>query len=316
MGRRNRRSGDGLLTPVAWLGEKAKNLLKRQYNDSGVPRDIVELPAPAAPATAGRDAVPDVVGHRCRVGPLQLSAASVIGLRHDRNGELREDTYAFAAGNKSCVVAVADGVGSAVNAHIAANVAACSAVAEVVKWSDNATSRWTDHCAELVRTISEAVRQVRDTRTTSHASGVKSGPPATTLAVAALRVSDDETTLNWLTCGDTAVLVLAAADRKWTWLSERQPVRTSVTAALPGTPEASLYGETALGLDDVLVLATDGVAEAIEEMPEEFAEAITVAVTEDMSAAKFATVLDFDVPGMADDRTILVVWHPGVTGVR
>ncbi|WP_191304481.1 protein phosphatase 2C domain-containing protein [Lentzea cavernae] len=267
------------------------------------------LPVLTAPAGAGRDSVPDVVGHRCGVGPLQLSAASLIGSRHRQNGEVREDAYAFAAGKDSCGVAVADGVGSAINAHMAANAAALCAVAEVVRWADTRRSSWTDQCMELVHRTSDAVRQVPDTRAGHPAS--KNNPPATTLSVAALRTLDDATTeVNWLAYGDTSVLTLSLTDRHWTWLSGNEQGRSNVTHALPGPLENGTHGETVLEPDHVFVIATDGVAEAIEAMPGEFAEAITSSVLEAMSAAKFTTLLDFDVQGMADDRTILLVWQP------
>ncbi|WP_170067851.1 protein phosphatase 2C domain-containing protein [Lentzea guizhouensis] len=287
-----------------------EGLWKFTHDDSSTEQVAVEIaPAPLSSLGAERETVPDVVGHRCELGPLQLSAASLIGRRHRRNGEVREDTYAFSAGERSCAVAVADGVGSAVNAHIAAEVAAWCAVDDIVHWADTGTSEWNDHCVELVHSTSEAVRQVEDTRTDATTSVVKNNPPATTLAAAALRVADEVTVLSWLTYGDSAVLLLSLADGQWTWLSGRpQELRTSVTPALPGSPDASSCGEVALQPDDVLVLVTDGVSEAVEAMPDEFAAAIVVAVREeDMSAAKFATLLDFDIRGMGDDRTILVV---------
>ncbi|MCP2247364.1 protein phosphatase 2C domain-containing protein [Lentzea aerocolonigenes] len=267
------------------------------------------FPVLTAPAGTGRDSVPDVAGHRCRVGQLQLSAASVIGSRHRQNGEVREDAYAFATGKNSCGVAVADGVGSAINAHMAANAAARCAVDEVVRWADTRRSSWIDHCVELVHRTSDAVRQVPDTRAGHPAA--KNNPPAATLSVATLRMLDDATTeVNWLAYGDTAVLKLSLNDGRWTWLSGKEQARSNVTHALPGPFENSVHGETVLEPDHVFVIATDGVAEAIEAMPAEFAEAITGTVLEAMSAAKFTTLLDFDVQGMADDRTILLVWQP------
>ncbi|HYQ69835.1 MAG TPA: protein phosphatase 2C domain-containing protein [Actinophytocola sp.] len=282
---------------------------------SEVPR--VEIAAATVPRlAAGQAAVPDVAAHRRRIGPVNVVVASVIGQRHLLDGELREDGYALAVSHDqtACVVAVADGVGSSVNAHEAAAVASSTVVASAMRWIADRGTGWEDHSARLVRDASEAVRGVRDhgDRRAETASG-KTAPPASTLTVAVLMTSNEGTEVCWLAYGDSAALVLSVRTRQWRWLSTRDEMRVALTRALPGEPSFREHGTLRLGRDDVLVLATDGVAEPIEHMPEPFATAIIAAVTEEMSAAKFATLLDFDMAGMVDDRTILAIWHPGLS---
>jgi hypothetical protein len=70
-----------------------------------------------------------------------------------------------------------------------------------------------------------------------------------------------------------------------------------------------------LGPDDVLVLCSDGVGPAMTQLPADFAQALRRAVAEPFSAARFATLLDFDITGHNyDDRTLMAVL-PRVPGV-
>jgi hypothetical protein len=59
--------------------------------------------------------------------------------------------------------------------------------------------------------------------------------------------------------------------------------------------------------DDVLVLASDGVWPALWEQPDQFVTGMVQAWSRPVSGAMFATLLDFEIPGYGDDRTIVAI---------
>ncbi len=257
-------------------------------------------------------------GHHGQLGPAWSYAASVIGQNHVAVGAVREDAYALACPEATVgVAAVADGVGSSQDAHVAAHIAAHIAAEQTSEWATAGEAMsWSAQSAAVVRDVSaalhdpECITQWRQGLAyVAHPAQTrrdKTRNPATTLATAALRTTGtDVVVVYWFAYGDAAVLKFTQGS--WVWVSGTPNQVSSTTPALPGPDRHLRSGWTDLHRSELLVLATDGFTEAIEAHPGELGRVVTLAVEQRVSAAKFCTLLDFEIPGLFDDKTLVVL---------
>lgn|GEM_PF-6151456 len=259
--------------------------------------------------------------HSGIVGPSMAYAASSAGQSHLAEGLPREDSYALSSLNSRFgSAAVADGVGTSRDAHVAAFVVAQLAVRMINDWHEGrAHGSWQQLGYDLVALASEQLKEnkrVEFTRNlmgyvpSSHAARQKHAAPSTTLAAVAFEQKQDYLDINWLTFGDCAVLSLE--DGRWEWLSGFPDRLAQSTPALPGKATNLKSGRTSLDNRGILVLATDGFADAIDLHPRGLADAITSAIEERVSVAKFCTLLDFDIGGLYDDKTVVLLMPRGL----
>jgi hypothetical protein len=137
-------------------------------------------------------------------------------------------------------------------------------------------------------------------------AALKTAPPATTLAAAAVRQTElGSCVVHWFAYGDAAVMRLVG--RKWEWQSPRPDLNRRGTDALPGHAGRLSTGEAHLDTGELIVLATDGFAEAVVAHEAELARVVTAAVARRVSAAVFGSLLDFDIDGLYDDKTLVVL---------
>jgi serine/threonine protein phosphatase PrpC len=240
-----------------------------------------------------------------------LRAASVTGVRHRLAGLPGEDSFAWAHDGSRLVLAVADGLGSVEGSGAAAARAAAAAVETALAAGDaGIDAREVEHLSPGPRpeTDPRPIRAIREgVRAANQAAA---GGGATTLVLAVL---DQQGRIDLARVGDSTAFVVAPG-AGWSELfagPDDESVGTE-TAALPNedpTPEVSV---ATIGSADVLVLATDGVADPWRDGPETVAPSLAEAVAARPGALDLARLADFSRQGCHDDRTIMVVWlsHP------
>jgi serine/threonine protein phosphatase PrpC len=134
------------------------------------------------------------------------------------------------------------------------------------------------------------------------------GGGATTLVLAVLDPSGD---LLVARVGDSTAFVVDQDGESWRELfavPSDQDAVTTTTAALPAADAVPELKEGTLHSGQVLVLATDGVADPWRDGPETVAPFLAGALARRPGPADLAQLADFSRQGCHDDRTLLAVW--------
>jgi serine/threonine protein phosphatase PrpC len=217
-------------------------------------------------------------------GWCSLRAATAAGVKHRLSAAAGEDSYAWAVGDGVLAAAVADGVGSVAGAARAAERAAAAAAGAAV--------------ASGTRDGVEAANREAE------------GGGATTVVVA---VVDRRGRVSAARVGDSTAFVAGPGGR-WRELFEPpDPERPDgATAALPAADPHLEQVDDQLGPGEVLVLASDGLADPWRDGPTTVAPSFAGSVVSHPSPLELAGLVDFSRHGCHDDRTAVCVWLPGV----
>lgn len=210
-----------------------------------------------------------------------LRVASVAGVRHRLAGAGNDDAFGFATDTRALLVVVADGVGSVPGS-------AAAAVAAVDAALDGAG----DGMLAGVAAANWAVTEL--------------GGGATTIVVGRLGDDGDFTLAR---VGDSSAFVLRSG--AWEELFAQPGSDGDIPVATLALPAEDLDPEVAegtLGPGEVLVLATDGVADPLRDGPTTVAPGLADALAQPVDATALAAIADFSRQGCHDDRTILAVW--------
>ncbi len=245
-------------------------------------------------------------------GWVTVRAASVAGVRHRLAGQHCDDFYAWSLGEDLIALAVADGLGSipgssqtAARASRAAVTAATGAAA-----TGAAAAGGAGEPAAVMRAAFSA------------ANAAAAGGGATTL-VLALVSRDGRVEVGRV--GDSTAFILRGGEASEMFPAPADDIVGTETLALPVVDDASAGGGAALqeadfweasgdalGVGDVVVLASDGVADPWRDGPQTVGPAMTGLVTGFPSPLDLAAAVDFSRQGCHDDRTMLCVWlSPG-----
>ena len=245
-------------------------------------------------------------------GWVTVRAASVAGVRHRLAGQHCDDFYAWSLGEDLIALAVADGLGSipgssqtAARASRAAVTAATGAAA-----TGAAAAGGAGEPAVAMRAAFSA------------ANAAAAGGGATTL-VLALVSRDGRVEVGRV--GDSTAFILRGGEASEMFPAPADDIVGTETLALPVVADASAGGGAALqeavfwersggelGVGDVVVLASDGVADPWRDGPQTVGPAMTGLVTGFPSPLDLAAAVDFSRQGCHDDRTMLCVWlSPG-----
>lgn len=212
---------------------------------------------------------------------LFLLAGSALGGKHDQSGLMREDDVAFysdPAASSTIIAAVADGVGSSKNSHIASALAVRIAVHALSSWLAAPGRRgrllaWEQTANALVTTVSDALRtELLDTAypgligTSQLAEDeyqLRPGRPAATLAVVVVDEVSDGFLASWLTVGDCDVMIADVSTDKVAWLTKHAYRRGPSTEAVPSHRTVTYSSQNRIRDGQAIVAVTDGMAEVL-----------------------------------------------------
>lgn len=250
-----------------------------------------------------------------------LRAASVRGLAHRHYGTVRQDEYAFRVtpDGRHLVVCVADGVSDGDYSHLAALWATHGGVEDLCRIladtppEDLDWARFIGGVAGIIERSGRSYLLDRGLAPSAVASTRQvAGQLASTVLYAVVDLTDpDVRPVHLCGLGDTSAWVLH--DGSW---QAQQPIKndgeeiysSSVTALplLSAAPPAVMHTE--VGPEDVLVLMTDGVGDALADgigpVGDFLAEQWTVPPTN----LEFAAQVDFHRNTFDDDRTVVAIW--------
>jgi serine/threonine protein phosphatase PrpC len=213
-----------------------------------------------------------------------LRAVSVTGVRHRLAGRAGEDSFAWSLSGSKLAVAVSDGLGAVSGSEVAARRAARAG-------------------AEAAAT-GAAVGPGMEA-----ANEAAAGGGATTLVVALL---SEDGAVEAARVGDSTAFWIKDGGQSWLELfahpdGAEDRVGTE-TDALPCTALSWERVHITLRPSDVLVLATDGVADPWRDGPSTVAPVLARALADHPSALELARLADFSRQGCHDDRTLVTVW--------
>lgn len=248
--------------------------------------------------------MPDTAVEWADLAGLTVRGVSVRGHSHRWEGSIRQDQLAVGEVDDLLVCAVADGLGSQPESHLGAALAARF----VTGWAgvrDLLTHGLTEFDCHA---ISEALTAEAEAR------GVEPVSVSTTLTFAAIQRDPIEIngTARWRVAiaqvGDSPAYIL----RNGTWNAisgqgtAAQAGLTNVVDPLPQRSRAAVWQlEVAPG--DVLMLATDGVGNLVEDVPDFAAEISKRWSERPPSPSELLYFVDAAVKTYDDDRTLLAV---------
>ncbi|MGH9056628.1 MAG: protein phosphatase 2C domain-containing protein [Acidimicrobiales bacterium] len=218
-----------------------------------------------------------------------LRAVSLTGVRHRLAGETGDDSFAWARTDERLAMAIADGLGSLAGS----GEAAARAVSAAVGAATANTGTLLDAAASAIGAANLAAA---------------AGDGATTLVVA---VAGRDGAVELARVGDSAAFAVRGDGATWSELfppPDEDAPAGAATAALPCDLPVAETARIVLEGEDVLVLATDGVADPWRDGPSTVAPAVAAAVSARPSPLELARVADFSRQGCHDDRTLMVAW--------
>ncbi|MFE5286843.1 protein phosphatase 2C domain-containing protein [Nocardia sp. NPDC056611] len=280
----------------------------------------------AAVTTSG---VSGLTVDRGRSGRFEVYAATQVGLQHARTGHTREDAYAIggAPDHHWAFLAVADGLGSAENSHVAAQRACRTAVEALHRRlpgyrPGDVAAQWNllarDITAEVVHSLgaeelTRLAAEIGYRGPHGAAEGKRTSVPACTLTFAALGpVGPGGYPVLWAAVGDCDALTVDLATGAASWLTRNDTKSggriSNVTASLPRNADRMVCGAELLPVRRMVVLASDGMADAIRMVPQQFSTILPELAGPAPAEHVFAEIVGFQLPGLHDDRTIVAAW--------
>jgi serine/threonine protein phosphatase PrpC len=252
---------------------------------------VLGRPSPAAAGAAALrpDGSAAEAAYRADGGDCEwcaLRAASVAGVRHRLAGEPAQDTFSWARRGDALAVAVADGVGSMPGSGATASRSAVAATRAALAGGGTTEAQ-----------VRAAVTAANDA-----AAG---GEGASTLVVAVVGASGQA---GLARVGDSTAFVVSDHGMVWrevfaTVAGDDELVAT-VTAALPAGEVAPELVAVTLAPGDVLVLATDGIADPWRDGPATVAPTLSEAIAGRPDPLELAELADFSRQGCHDARPV------------
>lgn len=253
-----------------------------------------------------------VAADQAVLGDLQVRAASVVGPAHRRDeaeAQPRQDSYCLlpVRQGRYLVAAVADGVSSARFSATGSANAARMAVETVRATFEAEKGIKPQFATRQFATIANALADE------ANRSGDRPSDYATTLIVAIVPARADvdggrSVWLAWL--GDSSAWLLGTGG--WLQVAGQSKDRMDcnvLDAYLPGHPEKVNSATVHLPAGQALVLMTDGLGDALNDVSS-MPDALCTRWASPPSLLAFLRDLCFDAPGQDDDRTAVAVWTP------
>jgi serine/threonine protein phosphatase PrpC len=213
-----------------------------------------------------------------------LRAVSVTGVRHRLAGQAGEDSFAWTLSESKLAVAVSDGLGAVSGSEVAARRAARAGADAAV-------------ASGAVGPGMEAANEAA------------AGGGATTLVMALL---SEDGTVEAARVGDSTAFWIKDGGESWLELfAHPDGAEDRVGTETEALPCTALTWESVcitLRSSDVLVLATDGIADPWRDGPSTVAPALARALAARPGPLELARLADFSRQGCHDDRTLVSLW--------
>lgn len=233
---------------------------------------------------------------------VAIRAASVRGLSHRNQSEVRQDHYTIVYDDVKGLVAgaVADGVGSKSHSHIAAQVACRTSTKSLLA---------NGGVVDLVSAFSDASREVESARS---GSGLDM---ATTLLAFAMEFgedSDQSLTLSLASVGDTAAWRFSRLDG----FTRVSGGKKNSNATVSSTKTRALDYHSVEGLEvlelelrsgDAIFFCSDGVGDLLDSAHRELGKYFADVWRETPTALNFAAHVGFGLKSFDDDRTGVLI---------
>lgn len=282
--------------------ELALPVPRRAWGDREAPwaPDTVGRPARAAEAAWKIDPYPDFpdsVLDEGRVGDLDVLACAVRGSKHRFEGASRQDSAIACAAGPWALAAVADGVGSVPDSHLASAAAVRTVAAELARRLEQPEADPAALGRAVFREVNRALEGLDGPRTTLTAAAVRTRPDA------------EGNYPFWVAAvGDSPAYAIAGDELAPLFATEREDEFATTTAALPSAEVKSSYRYRTgrLRPGQALMLASDGLGDLMiaEELRAYFAGRWRSAP----SAADFMRHVQVRRKSFDDDRSAAVLW--------
>ncbi|GAA0983227.1 hypothetical protein GCM10009555_054610 [Acrocarpospora macrocephala] len=241
------------------------------------------------------------------IGKTTVRAASVRGRTHSYDGEPRQDAYGvrLSSDRRWVIAVVADGLGSAVRAEIAATAAVARALSIID--DDLATDPRLDWYQVMER-IAGAITEAVDSPATGQAQAKASAKPATTLTAVVIPAEGPGEVV-CAAVGDSPALLLAEGYWQPIVTAEpKAPMLENVTRSLPGAPHAVRIDRREWQADGLLIITTDGFHDSLGDGRTGFAQHVAEKWKKPPGILEFLRYIDFRASGFHDDRTVVAIW--------
>ncbi|ATE52676.1 protein phosphatase 2C domain-containing protein [Actinosynnema pretiosum] len=253
----------------------------------------------------------------------EVRAASVRGLSHRHYGRVRQDEYGFrrTPDGRYFVVAVADGVSSGAQSHLAANIAARKGAEQLTRALDGSAPEqipWREFLRDVAGAIARrggALLAERDPQGAQADVREIANLLATTVlyAVIDLVPVNGAHTAHLVSVGDTTAWVLRA-DGRWepqaAIKNDGAELYSGAVRALPLPPPGDPTPvRTTVAPGEMLVLMTDGIGDPLGHGTGEVGRFLAREwATPPVSGLEFAAQVGFARRSFDDDRTAVAIW--------
>lgn len=281
---------------------------------------VVDRPAlSSAPRPpSGLSYRPDTVCDGWTAPFLDLRLASVRGYAHRYEGRPRQDdaAAAFDPGTGVVAFAVADGLSSAREPHVGAQLACRSAVDEILGQVCR-TGGFVEDWLVLLKAVAwQLIEQARRVLRDPHAGAAETADLiGTTLVAGTATPTDHGVEVAAVAVGDSGVWWMA--DDRITQVlgggyTGSDGVPASATKPLPHVPSALRPRLFNLVSGTVVLIGTDGFGDPLGDGQGAVADLFLSELLTPIPALGFAHLLDFSRGTFDDDRTLIALWpHSG-----
>jgi serine/threonine protein phosphatase PrpC len=305
-------SGQGQRTGVSAATDPSTDRPLRIGKGSKAHGSVWRLPA--RPVQSG------VAADGAQLGDLAVRAASIVGAGHrlDDPGIARQDAYRIArdVSGDHLVVAVADGVSSGDYSDIGAAAAVVKSVSHLCHQLADQAAR--GRGLDFRAAFEQAATQVLETARQRH---LTSRDVATVLMTCAIPTYSHDLSgsrpawFAWV--GDLSAWILREGEWSHVAGDRKQDIggiiSNAVAHALPDSPNVVRIGHVAVWPGDVLLVASDGVGDAMELYPQ-LQEYLGTQWDRPPTIGDYLADLEFEAPQCLDDRTGVAIWVGAATG--